>query len=399
MKRPIYIGAALALALWLGLVARSEPRRQAQAGPAEQPIAAARFAFGGNAAEIPAEFAGNLIFLPVHVNHSQPSLFQLDSTALASSIDPGRAAELGLPNPPVPLLNLVDVDISLSSLAERADAEFGPRVGREYDGTLGNDFLGGVVAELDYARETVRLYDPAVYKYSGHATALHVNFVSGLPVVAAKFSTGGGKPLEADFVVNTALDASVLISEHYAEAHRLLNHLKTIPADPAPDGTQEGVLGRIRSFQIGPYVIPAPIAIFSKRSALANGAPRLAGEIGGGMLRRFNLVLNYSHQQILFDPNSDFRNDEFEDMSGVSVIAGGPALKRFEVVQVRRGTPGADAGIQKGDIIEGIDDEPAADLSLLAIRKLFRQPGHPYKILVSRDGKALTVTLKLRRLL
>ena len=54
----------------------------------------ARFAFGGNAAQIPADFVRNLIFLPVRVNGSRTFLFALDSSAATSSIDPEQAARL-----------------------------------------------------------------------------------------------------------------------------------------------------------------------------------------------------------------------------------------------------------------------------------------------------------------
>src|SRR5580704_4817458 len=72
---------------------------------AQQTVAPVRFAFGGNAAEIPAEFVENLIFIPVDINKSQPSLFVLDSAALASSVSPSRAAELGLAKLPNAILN------------------------------------------------------------------------------------------------------------------------------------------------------------------------------------------------------------------------------------------------------------------------------------------------------
>jgi C-terminal processing protease CtpA/Prc len=62
------------------------------------------------------------------------------------------------------------------------------------------------------------------------------------------------------------------------------------------------------------------------------------------------------------------------------------------------GSPAADASIQKGDIVAGIDDEPAADISLASIHELFRQVGHKYKLLIERNGQTRTVQLKMRRL-
>lgn len=383
----------------MGMAARPASRAQINAAPAQHSGSSARFSFGGNAAEIPAEFRGHLVFLPVHVNQSGPSLFQLDSTAADSSIDPDRAAELGIADLRAPVLNLSGVDVSLAGLAPTPNQDFAARLGRPYEGTLGNDFLGGVVAELDYARQTVRLYDPATYKYSGHGTSFHLTMDSGLPVVQAKFNVTGGKLLEADFAVNTALDAPLLIFDSYANAHHL-SHVKTIPATDTPSQeTGNAVLGRLKSFQIGPFVIQDPIAEFSRTRGPASSDARLAGEIGAEMLRRFTVVLDYAHQQMILDPNSDFHDEDREDMSGLSIVAGGSNLKKFTVTQVRPATPGADAGIQKGDVIAGVDDDPAADLTLTDLRNLFRQLGHPYKLLIEREGKTFVVTMKLRRLL
>jgi len=219
--------------------------------------------------------------------------------------------------------------------------------------------------------------------------------------VQAKFSETGSKTVEGDFIVNTAIDVSVLIYERYADAHRLLaSHLRTIPAMDQPlDERGNALLARLKLFQIGAVPVQEPIAEFSRRSPAAGSGARLAGEIGGGMLRRFNVVFDYAHGQIFLDPNSELHSDEIEDMSGISLIARGPGLKTFEVAEVRRGTPGSDAGVQKGDIIAGIDEDPAADLSLAEIHDLFRQLVRPYKLTIERNGQTLTLTMKLRRLL
>jgi putative serine protease PepD len=86
-------------------------------------------------------------------------------------------------------------------------------------------------------------------------------------------------------------------------------------------------------------------------------------------------------------------------MSGLSLVAKGANLKSFEVVQVQPGTPAAGAGIQKGDIIVAVDDEPAADLNMAAVRDLFRQVGHEYKLLIDRKGQSITVSIKMHRLI
>ena len=83
----------------LAVSLRPAPRGEPGASSGrEQSPDLVRFAGGGNAAEIPAEFIGNLVFLPVRVNSGKPSLFDLDSRAPRTSIDPARAAALDLVN-------------------------------------------------------------------------------------------------------------------------------------------------------------------------------------------------------------------------------------------------------------------------------------------------------------
>ncbi len=389
------------IVLTVGSVARPAPHPANRSTFPQQPPPPLRFTFGGNAAEIPATFIDSLVFLPVHVNQSEPSLFELDSTAAVSSIDPDRAMEIGIGRTPVPLLNLSGVNISLGSLAETTKKDFGAYVGRPYEGTIGNDVLADAVVEIDYARQTVRLYDPATYQYSGRGKSFHLNLASGEPVVQAKFTETNGKTFDGSFAVDTALDASIVISGKFEQTHHLhFTHTKTIPdTDIKLGGTQQPVLARIMQVSVGPYDIRDPIAVFSRGDSPADANSRLAGQLGARLLRRFIVTFDYPHQRMILDPSSEFRADDFEDMSGLAILATGSNLKTFEVTEVRSGTPGADAKIQKGDVIAGVDDEAAADLSLAAIRKLFRQPGTKYKLLIQRKGQTLTATLQTRRLI
>ena len=395
------------------LPALPELLAQQEATPASQTPAAVRFGLGGNAASIPAEFIGNLVFLPVRINDGKASLFQLDSFSNASSIDAARAKALdlqiqqGTSNAPPGsagvvrecVMNLPGVDVTTESLSVVSKNDFAAQVGRVYEGTLGNDFFARFAIRIDYGRRTMEIFDPGSFHYSGPGTAFPMVFARGMPVIRAKFSTVTRKDIEADFVVNTALDASVLILDRFAETHRLFSsHEKTLSAlDPELGLTKHVAFERAKDFRIGSFNAEGTIIEFGQVDALADDA-HLAGEIGGGMLRRFNVVFDYSHRTIILEPNANFHRDDQEDKSGIAVIAEGSGLKTFKVVQVQTGTPGAVAGVRQGDVIAGIDDEAAADLTLADVRDLFRQVGRIYKILIERDGKTMQVTMQMRRL-
>jgi PDZ domain len=400
MKRNQVFGIAaivftyVCLAVLPGVRAQNEPR---PAAPAPAPVV--RFSYSGNVAQVPTQFIGSLIFLPARVNLSQPSLLELDTTSPVSSLDPQRAAELGVTNFRDPVLNLTDVDIHLPELGSVANSDFGPRVGRSFEGTIGNDVFSAAVMELDYGRQTVRIFDPAAFQYKGGGKSFPLTMHEGMPAVKAKVTVAGHKSGEVLFILNTALDVPLVISDHFAQQHHFFSsHMKTVPMASGELGVgTNAVMSRIEDFQIGPYEVQGPLAAFAQGKLSGADDSQVAGEIGGGMLRRFTITLDYARQVAIFDSNSEIRTDDHEDMSGVSVAASGPNLKTFEVTQVRSGSPGADAGVQKGDVIAGVDDEAAADMTLSALRNLFRQVGHKYKLLVERNGKTLTVNVTMRR--
>jgi len=382
---------------------QSNPTQEQPSPPPQQHQAQLpfHFAFGGNAAQIPAQFVDNLVFLPLSINDSQPSLFELDTTAANTSIDPDRLAALGTAPFPTPTLNLNGVDFPLPALPAMAKPDFASRVGRTYQGTLGADFLCCVVVEIDYKRETVQLYDPSVYKYTGKGKGIPFTIRGGVPVVHGKFSLTGTKTFEGDFAIDTALNATVVLADRYAQSHKLFaSKIKTIPCtDPQLNGAEGVVISRMQYFQLGPYYPQNLHAAFSQKDVIPSEDPKLAGVIGGGLLRRFTVIFDYPRQQIYLEGNIHLREDEQEDKSGLTIVAKGSMLRTFEVVNVQPGTPGHSAGIQKGDVIEGIDEDAAVDMTLDFIRRLFRVNNQQYKIQITRNGQSKQVTLKTHPLL
>jgi hypothetical protein len=361
------------------------------------PAAAPKFAYGGDAAELAAQFTDDLVFLSARVSLSDPSLFLLDTTATATSIAPDRAAEIGRTNTPSPVLNLTGLDFPLPTLPSVAAPDFGARYGLEYQGRLGRDFLSNLVVQVDYARETVRAYAPASYKYSGKGIILPMVQSTGAPVVSLRFALERGKERTANFIVDTSLDAPVVFDEKFLAAHHMNGDAgKTIPAIDPFTGSTGAETGRLRALEFGKTSVDDVLGTFSKHAFADVGVP-IAGAIGSRMLARFTVVFDFPHHQLIFDPNSHFPDPDEEDKSGMLIVAKGPNYKTFEVAGVQPKSPAALAGIKAGDIIAGVDTDPAADLSLLVVRNLFCQVGHKYKITLQRGNQTKEITLQMSR--
>jgi hypothetical protein len=374
---------------------------QAPPAPNAQTGAQAQFSY---AAQIPAVFAHNLIFIPVRINNGNTSMFELDSSAQYTSIEPARAKELGLAVSPTGTVDRVELtmpglQLRIAALPVIAQKNFAETTGQPAHGILGRDFFDHAVIVVDYIRQTVQVFDPATYTYAGQGKAFPAIGTSGPPLIRAKGDVGR-KGFDADFEVDTALDSAIVFYQSFLDSKKIsAAHFKAISASyPELDEGSKIQVGRIKEFQIGAYNVQEPVALFSQSNSKTAANNKAAGAIGGDFLRRFSVVFDLPHQRIYLDPNLQINHTAQEDMSGLSILAKGANLKTFEIVQVRSGTPGSDAGLKEGDVIAGIDEEPAADLTLSALRDLFRQVGHEYKLLIDRHGQSLPITIKMRRL-
>jgi hypothetical protein len=389
-----------------GWAAHPAPTAQQSAKPASPaaPVAprdptAARFSFQGDAAQIPAVFLHNLIFMPVRVNGGKPALLELDSAAEKSAIDRKAAGDTTSNALQYAVLALPGVQVPFLTLPVISRDDFAQQVGQPYQGTLGRDFFDRVVVEIDYHRQTVQLYDPSVFTYSGQGKSFPLTFAGPVPLIRAKFEAAGHRSRTEDFALDTALDSGVIFYRGFTDAAKIsAAHFKTEPASyPEVDGGAKIFLGRLKSFAIGPYELEDIVGDFTQEQTQAGAGKNIAGAIGSNFLRRFTVIFDFPHQRVILDPNVQLNHDTDEDMSGLSIIAKGPNLKVFEVAAVQPGTPGAHAGIVPGDVIAGIGDEAAADLTLEAVRDLFRQVGYQYKVLLDRKGQTVTVSLQMRR--
>jgi hypothetical protein len=369
------------------------------AAPGPQDVTSPRFSYGGNAAQIPAVFLRNLIFLPVRLNAGKPTLFELDSAAEKCAVDRNVAGNPAGDVMHYAVLALAGVALPFVTLPVVSRDNFAQQVGQSYQGTLGGDFFDRVVVEVDYHRQTVQLYDPSTFTYTGQGKSLPLTFAGPVPLIHAKFEVPGHRSESADFAVDTALDSGVIFYRGFTDSQRIsAAHFKSEPASyPEVDGGAKIFLGRLKSFQIGPYNLEDIVADFTQEKTQAGADKNIAGAVGANFLRRFTVIYDLPHHQVILEPNVDLNHDTDEDMSGLSIIAKGPNLKVFEVTAVQPGTPAAHAGIVPGDVIAGIGDEAAADLTLSAVRDLFRQVGYQYKVLIDRKGQALTVSLQMRR--
>ena len=266
---------------------------------------------------------------------------------------------------------------------------------------LGHNFFSRFVVEIDYAARTINLYDPKTFQYSGSGESVPLELKDNGPSVRARLALAGRAPIEGDFRIDTGGSHALILNTPFVKAQNILQAVsKTIAAPAAGVGGVTAVrLGRIQNLQLGRFTLEKPVTSFaqSTKGALAN--PNLTGNIGGGILRRFKIIFDYSNRRMILEPNSSFTEPFESDMSGMVLIAEGAKLDVPKVFYITESSPASEGGLRVGDIITAIDGKPSSTLTLDNIREMFKQNGREYLLSITRGEQAAQIKIKLRSLI
>jgi Aspartyl protease/PDZ domain len=374
-----------------------------------------------NAKSILFELNANKPYVPVRINNTGPYWFFLDSGAIFNVIDAERAKSLGIVTSGSSkasgagegsLTSSTGKNVSLSlngvELTKQdvtilpINTAISSSEGRMVDGLLGYDFFNRFVVEIDYANRQINIYEPQTFKYKGEGESIPLEIERGNIFVSAGLVLPGGKRVTGKFLVDTGWRSALSLNSPFVQAQKLLTMTRTIVATTGlgVGGATMDSVGRVEGLQIGRYTIKNPVANFSKAKGGILAEDNMSGIIGGDVLRRFKVIFDYSHHRMILESTAHFDEPYKFDMSGLFLTAEGKDLKTVKVYKVIANSPGFEAGLREGDLIQAIDNVQTASMSLEQIRQMFKQEvGKKYMLRLRRGDKILKANITLRRLI
>jgi S1-C subfamily serine protease len=131
----------------------------------------------------------------------------------------------------------------------------------------------------------------------------------------------------------------------------------------------------------------------------AGSVEAFPNNVGGGVLKRYALTLDYDHSTMYLKPIKGRVEDlDTFDKSGMW-INGAP--EGFKIIDVTKTGPAEAAGLQKDDIITSIDGKPATSFELPALREHWRdaKSGTVVHLTVKHGSETKDVSVTLRDLI
>lgn len=315
----------LALSLPLNVTAQ-QPSRGTSARKPQKTAPKVRFASGNSTVQIPLEIDNNIILMQVRVNGSKPLKFIFDTGASHTAIDSKRVAELGLKTEgqatgtatggaiQVSYVKGVSLSVSGAEVTNQliASVPFPTVPGFEFDGVIGYDFINQFVVEIDYLKRIMSLYDPRTYTYKGKGGIIPLSLAGRTPLAHTKIILEGRAPVGAKLVVDTGGDGTFVINPRLVKKHELVAAMPDLVQDRGRGlgGEQSRVLGQVRAVRLGRFVFNNPPVALVLEGEGGGASEEYDGIIGGEIFRRFKVILDYSRNQMILEPNKNF-NDPY----------------------------------------------------------------------------------------
>jgi hypothetical protein len=387
------------------------PLDEARFAQPTRPVADYTFAAGRASVEIPFKVYNGHIYLPVKIEGKGPFLMLFDSGG-ANVLQPAVAKQLGLK---------VEGALGGSGVGEAKQDVGITKVGRiELGGIVvrdqvfatldlqdfisrveGLDQVAGLVGyelfkrfpvKIDYQHSRAIFYNPETFKYAGTGVRIPFRFKGHIPQVdgtvdgiAGAFDIDTGSRSSID-LTGPFVDKNNLAAK-YASKHRVVS-------GAGVGGRAYSSLARAGALTLGDVAVTKPVTYLSQQKQGAFADVYVAGNVGYGVLKQFDITFDYPQQQLFFEKNADYGRPDVADRSGMWLER---TKSGFEVVDVVTGGPAEEAGLKAGDVIVAIDGRPTSTW-LLPDARLRLKAAEGTRVRVSIKGGKREIELKLRDL-
>jgi C-terminal processing protease CtpA/Prc len=121
------------------------------------------------------------------------------------------------------------------------------------------------------------------------------------------------------------------------------------------------------------------------------------GNIGIGILKRFNLIFDYTNNLLYLKSNEKFKLPFEHDMTGIEYFMAGDNLAHLIIGRVAPGSPADEIGLIKDDEITSINFKPVSKMSAEEIDLYFKTAERSLLLEIYHDKKYDRVIISLKR--
>lgn len=265
--------------------------------------------------------------------------------------------------------------------------------GEKIDGIIGYSVLSRYIFNINYDSLKISIFTNGRMKYP-RGGWLYEPILRTLPVQNARIKDAVAT--NSRFLFDIGAGLCMMLNKDFIEDSNFLNKKRVLYAKEA-----EGVGGKvdmhltvIKELRMGPYRFRnIPVFVFNDTFNLTS-YPYLSGIIGNDILRRFNLILNYSKREFYFMANTHYLESFDYAYSGIELydIDG-----QIILGDVATGSPAAAAGLKEGDELIGINNLIGQNIQ--QFKTALQVAGEKIRMIIRRDGQLMEFNFKIKSIL
>ncbi len=371
-----------------------------------------------NKVDIRFEMIHNLIIVPVFINNSDTLKFILDTGvshtmitslkgAYATSFNYAREINLfglGQGNEVtayhsfgnvIELPGVIGFNHNVIILKEEFDF-LSQGLGTKIHGLLGYDLFDSFTVEIDYRNKKLTLYDPQFYrgrrktKFLKKAEVIPLEVEKRKPFIRATVFDDFNEEIEGRLLVDCGASHAITLFTSAEENIEIPDNSIYSFIGVGLSGDIYGHIGRAKRFEIGRFKFKKPLVTYPDEESIqiTSYEAGRTGSIGADILRRFTVVFDYRHNEILLRPNNSYKDDFTYNLSGIDLMTPFPDLPVYQVTKIRKGSPAWIAGLEVGDQIVSINGIEAGDYELSNIIQLLQsKAGRTILVNVRRENE------------
>jgi hypothetical protein len=377
---------------------------------------------GKSKVTIPIQIHNNLIVVPVILNNRLPLRFILDTGVRTSILTQKTFGDI---------LNLAysrkytisgpggeklvdayitnNVSLELPGITGRGHAllvldqdylELRNYLGTEVHGILGYELFSRFIVKVDYEKKTLTLALPGKISH-GNYHKIPITVEDTKPYIVTDVVFTNGERIKAKLLVDSGASHGIMLDPQTDSAINAPSETVSCIIGRGLGGEITGKVGRIKSLQMGKYLIPNAIANFpdpnSYFDSLKIGRTTRNGAIGGEVLSRFTVIFDFPNETLYLKKNASFKRGFHYNLSGMTVKAKGVRLNVFEITEVRPQSSAEKAGLKAGDVIVSLNGLSNISLDLNHVNALLNsKPGKKITLQIDRRGQKLKINFRLQ---
>jgi len=310
---------------------------------------------------------------------------------------------------------------------------FTPRLGVNVHGIIGFDFLKDFVVEIKYINKRIRFYEPSNYKYKNCKKCKDSKLFlrNKKPYLDAEV-TLDSMPILVKLLVDTGSSDALWLFED--ESLGLKPYEGAFFIDFLGKGLSGDIHGKrskiskfnLKGFELDNINVAYPDSL---SITIARKFKERNGSIGGELLKRFNLIIDYSRSKITFKKNGNYKKPFYYNKAGIFLeqrgvrvvkqhikklnINDGPGINEnnainidksynyklvpsYEIIALREDSPAVKSGLEVGDIILNVNGKESHEYGLQEVmHKFYDRTGKQMRILVNRNGNNIFFKFRL----